>query len=156
MAHLNYYLDFTIAVFVVDRGRVLLVHHRALERWLPVGGHIDPGEDPITALHREALEESGLTVEILLDKPLPDLSDVQVLPPPVYMDIHPIAGDHHHLGMVYFARPVSGELRLSETEHHAIRWFTESELAAASSDMVPANVRFYAREALKRAAQPAP
>jgi 8-oxo-dGTP pyrophosphatase MutT (NUDIX family) len=154
MAHLNYYLDFTIAVFVVDRDCILLVHHRALERWLPLGGHIDPGEDPITALHREAREESGLEIELLLEKPLPQLTDVQVLPPPVFMDIHPITGQHHHLGMVYFARPISGELRLSETEHHAIRWFTQQELLDAPPEMIPENVRFYAREALKRAQLP--
>lgn len=150
MPHLNYYLDFTIAVFVVKENRILLVHHRALQRWLPLGGHIEPGEDPISAVHREALEESGLRIELLLEKPLPVLPDVQVLPPPVYMDIHPITGEHAHLGMVYFARPLGGELTLSESEHHAIRWFSGEEIAAATSDEIPLNVKFYALEALER------
>ncbi len=150
MPHLNYYLDFTVAVFVVERNRVLLVHHRALNRWLPLGGHIDPGEDPISAVHREALEESGLSIELLLDKPLPQLPDVTVLPPPVYMDIHPIKGEHQHLGMVYFARPVEGELTLAAAEHHAIRWFHKEELESAPTEDVPLNVRFYALEALRR------
>jgi 8-oxo-dGTP pyrophosphatase MutT (NUDIX family) len=150
MPHLNYYLDFTVAVFIVENDRVLLVHHRGLNRWLPVGGHIDPGEDPITAVHREALEESGLRIELLLDHELPLLPDVQVLPPPVYMDIHPIQGQHQHLGMVYFARPIEGELTLASAEHHAIRWFRDAEIKAASTDEVPLNVRFYAQEALRR------
>lgn len=150
MAHLNYYLDFTVAVFVVENGRVLLVHHRALKRWLPLGGHIDPGEDPIRAVHREALEESGLHIELLLEKPLPLLPDVKVLPPPVYMDIHPIEGHHEHLGMVYFAHPVDGELTLASAEHHAIRWFTQQEVESAPVEEIPLNVRFYALEALRR------
>lgn len=150
MPHLNYYLDFTVAVFVVENNRVLLVHHRGLNRWLPLGGHIDPGEDPITAVHREALEESGLRIELILENTLPLLPDVQVLAPPVYMDIHPIKGDHQHLGMVYFARPVAGELTLASAEHHAIRWFQDEEIDTAPSDEIPLNVRFYAREALRR------
>lgn len=151
MPHLNYYLDFTVSVFIIEAQRVLLVHHRGLQRWLPVGGHIDPGEDPITAVHREVREESGLSIEILLDKPLPQLEDVQVLPPPSYMDIHPIIHEHRHLGMVYFAKHTAGEVTLAPLEHHAIRWFTKAEIESAPVDQIPANVKFYALEGLSRA-----
>lgn len=150
MPHLNYYLDFTIAVFIVQERRVLLVHHRGLRRWLPVGGHIDPGEDPISAVHREAREESGLEIELLLEQPLPELPDVKVLPPPVYMDIHPIEGQHAHLGMVYFARPIRGDVELAAEEHHAIRWYERAEIEATPTELMPVNVKFYALEALRR------
>lgn len=150
MPHLNFYLDFTIAVFIVQQDRVLMVHHRGLQRWLPIGGHIDPGEDPISAVHREAREESGLAIEILLDQALPELPDVKVLPPPVYMDIHPIEGQHAHLGMVYFARPVGGEVTLAAEEHHAIRWYTREEIEQIPTNEMPVNVKFYALEALRR------
>lgn len=150
MPHLNFYLDFTIAVFIVQQDRVLMVHHRGLQRWLPVGGHIDPGEDPISAVHREAREESGLAIEILLEQPLPELPDVRVLPPPIYMDIHPIEGQHAHLGMVYFARPVGGEVTLAAEEHHAIRWYTRAEIEHTPASEMPVNVKFYALEALRR------
>ncbi len=153
MAHLNYYLDFTVAVFVVENHRVLLVHHRGLDRWLPLGGHIDPGEDPISAVHREALEESGLRIELLVEKPLPLLPDVKVLPPPLYMDIHPIQDQHKHLGMVYFAHPIEGELTLAPAEHHAIRWFQAEAIEAAPVEEIPLNVRFYALESLRRYAE---
>ncbi len=43
MPHLFYYLDFTVSVFVVYREKVLLADHRQLDRWLPLGGHIEPG-----------------------------------------------------------------------------------------------------------------
>jgi 8-oxo-dGTP pyrophosphatase MutT (NUDIX family) len=150
MPHLNYYLDFTIAVFIVEGSRVLMVHHRGLNRWLPVGGHIDPGEDPISAVHREAREECGLEIELLLEQPLPELPDVKVLPPPVYMDIHPIEGQHAHLGMVYFARPMGGEVTLAAEEHHAIRWYTREEIERSPTSEMPVNVKFYALEALRR------
>jgi hypothetical protein len=38
--------DFTVAVFVVHQGRVLLHFHEKLRRWLPPGGHIEPNELP--------------------------------------------------------------------------------------------------------------
>src|SRR6188472_2873662 len=38
--------DFTVAVFVVHVGRVILHRHRKLGIWLPPGGHIEPNELP--------------------------------------------------------------------------------------------------------------
>lgn len=43
-----------------DGGHVLLTLHRKLNRWLQLGGHIDPGELVLAAALREAEEESGL------------------------------------------------------------------------------------------------
>jgi 8-oxo-dGTP pyrophosphatase MutT (NUDIX family) len=40
---------------------VLLVRHRRLGTWLPVGGEIEPGETPLEAAARELCEETGLT-----------------------------------------------------------------------------------------------
>ena len=41
-------------------GRVLLIHHRRLGVWLPVGGEIEAGETPLEAARRELTEETGL------------------------------------------------------------------------------------------------
>lgn len=52
----------TASAWIVDpaRERTLLTHHRKLDRWLQLGGHVDGEADLGTAALREAREESGL------------------------------------------------------------------------------------------------
>ena len=62
------------AAVLVRRARVLLCHRHPDRRWYPdvwdvPGGHIDDGESPAQALHRELLEELGVTVRV--DSPEP-------------------------------------------------------------------------------------
>jgi 8-oxo-dGTP pyrophosphatase MutT (NUDIX family) len=51
---------FSVAVFARHGGAVLLVHHRRLGTWLPVGGELEADETPLEAARRELLEETGL------------------------------------------------------------------------------------------------
>ncbi len=37
MAHIHEKIDFTVAIFVVHAGKILLIHHRKLDKWLPLG-----------------------------------------------------------------------------------------------------------------------
>jgi 8-oxo-dGTP diphosphatase len=41
-------------------GEVLVILHRRLGTWLPLGGELEDGESPLQAARRELLEESGL------------------------------------------------------------------------------------------------
>ena len=43
-----------------DRSRLLLTHHRKLDKWLQLGGHADGDGDLLAVALREAREESGL------------------------------------------------------------------------------------------------
>jgi len=151
MPHLHYYLDYTVSVFVVHRNKVLLVDHKQLERWLPVGGHIDPNEDPQSAALRETREESGLEVELLGARPPEDMPGTTALTAPAFLDIHDISGEHRHLGMIYFARAVTDNVQLADAEHHGIRWFSPADLDEPAWGLLD-SIRFYAKEALKRAA----
>ncbi len=51
---------FSVAVFARHRGRILLILHKRLGTWLPVGGEIETGETPSEAAVRELREETGL------------------------------------------------------------------------------------------------
>ena len=58
---------------VVDRAHreVLLIDHRLAGRWLPTGGHVEPGEHPADAAHREVLEELAVTAALAAGVPAP-------------------------------------------------------------------------------------
>ena len=51
---------FSVSVFARHAGRLLLIEHRRLRTWLPVGGELEPGETPLEAAARELREETGL------------------------------------------------------------------------------------------------
>lgn len=149
MPHLFYDLDFTVSVFIVREGKALLVLHKKLGKWLPVGGHIEIGEDPEAAALRETREECGLEIELVGARQPREFPGTTNLVAPTYLDIHDIHGDHRHIGLIYFARARKAEVELAEDEHDAIRWFTPEELADPAWG-VPEAIQFYAGEALEK------
>ena len=114
-----------------DGSRVLLLHHRKLDRWLQPGGHGDPGEtNGEEVALREALEESGiqgLTLNPTAEHPL----DV---------DVHdiPARGSepaHEHLDLRYLVvSPPDAVISPALAELHEIRWVPWAEVAALSPD----------------------
>ena len=148
MAHLHEKIDFTVAIFAVQDGKVLLVHHRQLSKWLPLGGHIELDEDPEQAALREAKEESGLEVELLGERPPTTEPGTRALIAPRFLDIHRITDTHEHIGMIYWARPKNGKLTLSAAEHHNIRWCASAELDQLQPPMGAA-VKWYCRKAIE-------
>ena len=148
MAHIHERIDFTVAIFVVRDRRVLVIHHRRMNRWLPLGGHIELDEDPEIAALREAKEESGLDVELVGERPPTTGPGTRALIAPRFLDIHRITDTHEHIGMIYWARPQGGQLACAVEEHHDIRWCTSTELDALEPPMSDA-VKWYCRKALE-------
>lgn len=148
MAHIHEKIDFTVAIFVVQNGRILLIHHRKLGKWLPLGGHIELDEDPEIAALREAREESGFEVELLGERPPTTEPGTRALIAPRFLDIHRISETHEHIGMIYWARPTSGNMTLATEEHHDIRWCSREDLDALVPAMSNA-VKWYCLKALE-------
>ena len=151
MAHIHEQIDFTVAIFVVHEGKVLLIHHRNLDKWLPLGGHIELDEEPEAAALREAKEESGLEVELLGERPPTTEPGTRALIAPRFLDIHRITDTHQHIGLIYWARPRNGTLTLSASEHHDIRWCADADLDHLQPPMTE-SVKWYCRSALKEVA----
>jgi 8-oxo-dGTP pyrophosphatase MutT (NUDIX family) len=47
---------FTTSVYILHEGKVLLLFHPKLQKWLPPGGHIEKDESPPEAAKREVME----------------------------------------------------------------------------------------------------
>lgn len=148
MAHIHEKIDFTVTIVVVQDDRVLLVHHRKMGQWLPLGGHIELDEDPETAALREATEESGLEVELQGERPPTTSPGTRALIAPRFLDIHRITDAHEHIGMIYWARPRHGVLRLSASEHYDIRWCSADDLEKLRPPLSAA-VKWYCLKALE-------
>ncbi len=152
MAHIHEKIDFTVAIFVVHGGKVLLIHHRKLDKWLPLGGHIELDEDPEQAALREAKEESGLDVVLLGERPPTTSPGTRALIAPRFLDIHRISDTHEHIGMIYWARPkfggVGAAATLAAAEHHDIRWCDAADLDKLVPPMTDA-VKWYCRKAIE-------
>ena len=50
-----------VVILSLYNGRIMLSRHRNRLTWETQGGHIESGETPLTAAHRELYEESGAT-----------------------------------------------------------------------------------------------
>jgi 8-oxo-dGTP pyrophosphatase MutT (NUDIX family) len=95
---------FTVAVFVVRDGKVLLHLHRKLGMWLPPGGHIERDELPDEAAVREVLEETGVSVELVGER-RDDVTDPAQLHRPAGVQLENIGPGHQHIDLIYFATP---------------------------------------------------
>jgi len=149
MAHIHELIDFTVVIYVVFENKVLLINHKQLKKWLPLGGHIELDEDPEEAAIREVKEESGLDIEIVAEKPEIEDEFNKLLFRPEYLDIHKVGGNHRHVGIVYFARAKSDQVILAENEHSDIGWFSLKELDGEKLNLGPA-IKFYGKKALEK------
>lgn len=117
---------FTVAVFVVWEGSVLLHRHRKLGIWLPPGGHIEPGELPDEAAAREVLEETGIKVELFGEK-REDIEDPVQLHRPAGVQLERIGPEHEHIDLIYFARPTGPTAIRVEFEKEKVGWYARED-----------------------------
>ncbi len=153
MAHIHEKIDFCVGAYIVHDQKVLLVDHKKLQNWMPVGGHVELDEDTDQALFREIEEESGIKpeqIEILSTKRFKEFHGEKNLWVPNYMDIHRISDTHQHIGLVFFCRSKTKEITLAEGEHNDIRWFSKEELLDPAF-AIRGGIAWYATEAIKRA-----
>lgn len=97
-----------------DGRRVLLTHHRKLQRWLQLGGHADGDVDLVAVALREAEEESGLR-DLAIEREIFDL-DRHWIPD------HGAVPGHWHYDLRYVVRCCGDERFVVSEESLALAW----------------------------------
>ncbi len=151
MAHIHELIDFTVSCMILHptEPKILLINHKILNTWLPIGGHIELNEDPDEAIAREVAEECGLPIEMISRRHSGEYPETKMLLIPETVDIHTINTAHRHINFGYHARALSANPKLAPEEHHDIQWFGADELADPNFNIKPA-VRVYALEFLQK------
>ena len=92
-----------------DEGRILMLRARYSGRWIPPGGAVHPGEDPLTGTRRECREELGCEVEVS-----------------ALLGLYSVATTGE-MFIAFRCAPLAGPPRLG-AEHEAFRYFPPHEL----------------------------
>lgn len=107
-------------VVVNDAGHVLLVRSIHHGQWMPVGGCVEPGEEPADCIVREILEETGVTA-------VPE----RIVGVDAWGDVTYANGDRCRFVTTTFrCRAVGGEPRVADEESLEVRYFAPDALPA--------------------------
>lgn len=108
-----------------EEKKILLVHHKKLNKWVQPGGHIEQNEDPERAAIREVKEETGLDIKLLGER-FPTEQDF-IRPLGIQRTVKE-NGDVY-ISIIYPGIPVVRKLvELNWEESNSIGWFTRKEL----------------------------
>ena len=120
--------DLTVAGYIIDKDKTLLVEHVKSGLWLPPGGHIEKNETPDEALLREIKQELGLVIKILnIQKISPEGNIIENLAVPFYCNTHNI-GDHIHYCSFYVCELLTNKINPQKSEIKNFEWFSRQGL----------------------------
>ena len=112
------------AVVLNERRQVLLVRSNETDQWMPIGGMVEPGEEPADAAVREVFEETSVRMTPRKVAGVFDGPDVQ------YSN-----GDRvHYMTIVFLCVAISGEPHPSDNENSDARYFDPDQMPPLSDD----------------------
>ena len=132
---------FSVAVYARRGERVLVIEHRRLATWLPIGGELEAGETPLEAAIRELREETGLSATF------PTLVGALDGVPAglIGYEEHQAGSKGLHMNFVFVAEVAADAEVVPNDEFGAFRWVNRTELESLES---PLNVRQFGYVAL--------
>ena len=132
---------FSVAIYARRNNRVLVIEHRRLNTWLPIGGELEVGETPLEAAAREMREETGLSGAF---RPL--LGALDGVPPGLLgYEEHPAGSKGTHLNFVFVTEVEPNAEVTPNAEFSTWRWVSREQLDELES---PLNVRQFGYLAL--------
>lgn len=113
-------------VISFDKRKVVLLHHKKLNRWLQPGGHADGEENLRLVAGKELEEETGLKNFRWLNNNIFDL-DIHIIP--ARSDVRA----HFHFDVRFIAEADPADLLINNKESNAVQWLNLDEAGEKSN-----------------------
>lgn len=134
--------EFVATVYIVKDEKVLLTLNEKVNKWVPIGGHVEENELPHETVIRESKEETGFDIELIEASKLGNISQN------FSINLDAIKPDHEHINLSYIGKIISGEQIGEFTDDNTeLKWFSIEELEKESE--IPENVKFSGIQAIK-------
>lgn len=105
-------------VVLNDAGQILLLKTKNFDVWMPIGGCVEPDEEPADCIVREIEEETAVRAEVVA------LVNVDALGKVTYPN-----GDRvNFVTTTYLCRAIGGEPRVNDDEATEVRYFDPDAL----------------------------
>ncbi|MCR9246762.1 MAG: NUDIX hydrolase [bacterium] len=143
----------TASCWILDAAgeHALFTHHRKLDRWLQLGGHVDGEAHVERAALREAQEESGMARFEFVEWAAGGLV-------PLDLDVHPIPARgaeprHDHWDVRFLLRAAAGQALTISDESNDLRWVPLAEIPRLTDEESVLRLDAKARAILERSAE---
>lgn len=128
----NFVGHITTSAFIIDpsTNEILLLRHKALEKWLQPGGHCE-GDSLLGSALREAIEETGIATAQLLHLPVDTNPEVPFDVDSHYIPANPRKeedGHYHHDLRYLFHYEGTRDNEYNELEATGMKWVGFEEL----------------------------
>ena len=112
----------TASAFIFDpeKSKILLLHHKKLNKWLQPGGHCDGDKDTLSVAIKEVFEETGLVIENQGQR----IFDLDIHTIPAYKGII----EHEHFDVRYLLLADSSIPLIQNHETNQLKWIDLAEM----------------------------